>query len=596
MAKIIHTRNTGRIIILLLILLCCHSVHSKDDALAKIRSTYFMKKVNDSALAVTERIAYLDSVIDNTGTGDIATLSALWHRKGDMAFDCGMYPNAIEAYRNVMKHSSKSPVNESLEMSWRLGMCYLYLGRYEKTISEACAMIEKAKPDSLRYYDVKGLLLLSNVQLRLGKTEMAMKYINDAQKMLSKCVVPESQKNELTCRLHLGASGINIMRKDMEKAFAEIEKARKYGVTPELSICIDMNLAIIYSYMGEYDIAEEYYRKILDSDMMHYNKIIATNNYILFSMSSGQLEKALKMCDRNMPLINEFQMWHAKSNLYTIKSLIYVQMNNYKRAYECQDSAMVISLRMFNADNEEKIDELITQFETFSANREEEAMQKVYFKKNVTILLLIVSLAISTIAIYLLRQRNRKQRASKKMLETRIETIEQDHKKEMQMSSEELEIKNRELTTYAMRMAQVNDLLNKILANKDQLAGTGDPAIAGIINDIKSLKLQEISWDTFKVYFEQIHHSFFIDLQRAHPNLTAGETRMCAFIIMHLSTKDIATLTNRSVRTVETIKYRLGKKLNLPEGVTLATYLCMLAGTATAEEGNDEPAPEQETE
>lgn len=593
----IYPRNTGRIIILFLALLCCRNVCSKDDALEKIRSTYFMKKVNDSTLAVTERIAYLDSVINNTDTANTAALSALWHRKGDMAYDCGMYPNAIEAYRNVTRHSEGMPENENMEISWRMGMCNMYLGRYEKTISEACAMIEKPKPDSLRYYNVKGLLLLSNVQLRLGKTEMAMKYINDAQKELSTCTVPEKQKNELTCRLHLGASGIHIMMKDMEKAFAEIEKARKYGVTPELSICIDMNLAIIYSYMREYDIAEEYYHKILDSDMMHYNKIIATNNYILFCMSSGQFDKALEMCDINMPLIDQYQLWHAKSNLYTIKSLIYVQMNNYKRAYEYQDSAMAISQRMFNADNEEKIDELITQFETFSANREKEAVQKVYFKKNMIILLLVVSLAISAIAIYLLRLHNRKQRDNKKMLETKIETIEQDHKKEMQMSSDELEVKNRELTTYAMRMAQVNDLLNKILANKDLLTGTGDPAIAGIINDIKSLKLQEISWDTFKVYFEQIHHSFFIDLQRAHPNLTAGETRMCAFIIMHLSTKDIATLTNRSVRTVETIKYRLGKKLNLPEGVTLTTYLCMLAGTEIKEEeDNGEHEPEQETE
>lgn len=580
MVQITYTpRKLDRIIVLLLALFYGINVCAHDKTLAKIRNTYFLKKVNDSTLEMPERISYIDSIITHVDTNDVRTLSVLWHRKGDMSFDCGMYPNAIEAYRNVIKRSGRIPENRSLEMSWRLGMCNLYLGRYEKTISEACAMIEKSKPDSLHYYNVKGLLLLSNVQLRLGKTEMAMKYLNDAQKELSKCSVPEKHKSELTCRLHLGASGINIMRKDMEKAFAEIEEAKKYRVTPELDICIDMNLAIIYYYIKEYDIAEEYYRKILDNDMIHYNKIIATNNYILFCMSTRQFEKALNMCNQNMPLIDKFQMWHAKNDLYVIKSLIYAQTDNYKRAYECQDSARTISIRLFNADSEEKIEELITQFETFNAKREKEALQKVYYKKNLIIWLLILSLGISAVVIYLLRQRNRKQSDKKRMLETMIETIEQDHQKELQLSSEELEEKNRELTTYAIRMAQVNDLLNKILANKDLFANAGAPAVTGIINDIKSLKLQEITWDTFKIYFESIHHSFFVDLQRAHPNLTAGETRMCAFIIMHLSTKDIATLTNRSVRTVETIKYRLTKKLDLPDGMTLTAYLCLLAGT-----------------
>lgn len=48
---------------------------------------------------------------------------------------------------------------------------------------------------------------------------------------------------------------------------------------------------------------------------------------------------------------------------------------------------------------------------------------------------------------------------------------------------------------------------------------------------------------------------------------------MCAFIIMNMSTKEIAQLTNRSVRTVENIKYNIGKKMALPEGQSLTMYL-----------------------
>lgn len=48
---------------------------------------------------------------------------------------------------------------------------------------------------------------------------------------------------------------------------------------------------------------------------------------------------------------------------------------------------------------------------------------------------------------------------------------------------------------------------------------------------------------------------------------------MCAYIFMNLGTKEIATMTNRSTRTVETVKYRLNKKLSPPDGISLGDYL-----------------------
>lgn len=85
--------------------------------------------------------------------------------------------------------------------------------------------------------------------------------------------------------------------------------------------------------------------------------------------------------------------------------------------------------------------------------------------------------------------------------------------------------------------------------------------------------MEERGWNDFKLYFEQIHPSVFSRLNKAYPKLTAGENRLCAFLIMNLTTKEISALTNRSVRTVETAKFRLRKKLDIPKDTNILAFL-----------------------
>jgi DNA-binding CsgD family transcriptional regulator len=77
--------------------------------------------------------------------------------------------------------------------------------------------------------------------------------------------------------------------------------------------------------------------------------------------------------------------------------------------------------------------------------------------------------------------------------------------------------------------------------------------------------VQENIWDMVSVAFERTRQSFFSELYRRHPDLTQGEIRMCAYMLMGMSTKEIAVLTNRSSRTVDTIKYNMRKKMAITE-------------------------------
>ena len=86
-------------------------------------------------------------------------------------------------------------------------------------------------------------------------------------------------------------------------------------------------------------------------------------------------------------------------------------------------------------------------------------------------------------------------------------------------------------------------------------------------------------WEHFAQHFDKVHSDFVVGLKEKHATLTANELKLCAYLRMNLSTKEIAQLMNISVRGVEISRYRLRKKLNLTTETSLFDYLIQLNDT-----------------
>ncbi|MBL0272833.1 MAG: hypothetical protein IPQ06_07095 [Chitinophagaceae bacterium] len=83
-------------------------------------------------------------------------------------------------------------------------------------------------------------------------------------------------------------------------------------------------------------------------------------------------------------------------------------------------------------------------------------------------------------------------------------------------------------------------------------------------------------WESFAKHFDKVHSDFMVGLKEKHPTITPNELKLCAYLRMNLSTKEIAQLMNISVRGVEISRYRLRKKLQLPSEANLFDYLINL--------------------
>lgn len=142
----------------------------------------------------------------------------------------------------------------------------------------------------------------------------------------------------------------------------------------------------------------------------------------------------------------------------------------------------------------------------------------------------------------------------------------------------ELDFKNKELALSTMHILQKNEVLTKIREELDHLmSGTTETNTRSNIKKIISLlsddQRLEDDWESFAFYFDQVHTDFLRRLKEKYPQLSNRDLRLCAYLRMNLTTKDIAPLLNISVRGVEISRYRLRKKMDIDTDINLNEFM-----------------------
>jgi DNA-binding CsgD family transcriptional regulator len=136
----------------------------------------------------------------------------------------------------------------------------------------------------------------------------------------------------------------------------------------------------------------------------------------------------------------------------------------------------------------------------------------------------------------------------------------------------EVENKNRDLSNAAFNLIRKNEALQGLKEELAQSAkGTG--AMDKIIRHIDEHLEGDHDWEIFEASFNQVHNDFFKRLKQDYPELTPGDLRLAAYLKMNLSSKEIAPLFNITIRGVENKRYRLRKKLGLPEDANLTEFM-----------------------
>jgi tetratricopeptide (TPR) repeat protein len=386
------------------------------------------------------------------------------------------------------------------------------------------------------------------------------------------------------------------------------------------------NLGIISDDMGEYQVSFEYYRKAADINSRTKNYSSLAINYLNMGYSlvlSGNLDSALKYYDRSIEIATEYNYRRILPYLYNNYSdyflrrgeygkaveygaqgmasareqknllqekqaLIHLKNAHYSssdllKAYEYAEKVNAISDSIYSYTKLKEID-LLEMRHAFEQERREKALESELLRaeiqrKELTLVLIVVAagLVILLFVFLYIVQNNRIRRKDLEQKNTLLEKEKLTH--ELKFKEKELEFKSKELTTNVMYLLKKNEFISSI-SNKLKNSKLGDK---GQNKDIVHQIIQELdrsvseeNWADFEVRFQEVHVGFYNKLSRQFPDLTPNELRLCAFLRLNMTSKEIASITFQSVDSLKVARHRLRKKLDLDRDENLVAFLTQL--------------------
>ncbi len=161
------------------------------------------------------------------------------------------------------------------------------------------------------------------------------------------------------------------------------------------------------------------------------------------------------------------------------------------------------------------------------------------------------------------RLKRKKIKSEKKLIQIKNEKLNQ-----------EIDNKNRELAISTMSIIKKNEFLNALKTELEKIKATSQ--ISKVIKTIDKNINNDDDWKFFEDAFNNADKNFLKKIKSLHPNLTPNDLRLCAYLRLNLTSKEIAPLLNISVRSVEVKRYRLRKKMELPRENSLTSYILKL--------------------
>lgn len=337
------------------------------------------------------------------------------------------------------------------------------------------------------------------------------------------------------------------------------------------------NLGSIYEDKLQLDSALKYYSlslKLNEENSNDLAQIEIVNNIGDVYRKTGKYNEALGYTKKAEQMAIALNDQYQLSSAYRDLSKNFDLMKKYDSAYHYSELGRNIFLNTFTEDNNKQLTLLQTLFEV--QQKDNAILRFENEKKNsrfiviatVLIVVLLVMLAASIISRQRLKLRNEQK------------LNEQNHilyKAQKNAISAELELKSKELTSNTLHAIQSNQFLDELKAELAEMIKDDKrdqkKRLQNIVLKISQNINHDRHWKEFSNLFEQIHQSFFDNLKKFSDDLTANDIRLVALIKMNLSSKDMAILFGISQDSLRVSRYRLRKKLNIPQGENLSTFI-----------------------
>ena len=568
---------------------------------------------------IASLILILTPVLICSQSAHIDSLINLLHITNKTEGKIKLFEHLTFAYSDTSRMKAIYYCNEAIKLSEKnentklLGDLYLRVGRlweqedlYLKAIDYYNQAMEIARNNNDKHQ-------LAFCYYRIGNTE---RKLCNYQSALTNCFYGQTLYEEINDLDGLGKifncyGSIYRVMNDHDKAILNYSKCIEISAGLKNNRAIGIaynNIAIVYYDIGDNRLAESFYYKSLNIDESSLQfKANTLSNLAKLYIAKGELTKFKKfhnealrirlkigdksglvssyyICGKYYSTVDstelakqylfialekalEINMKTRIKDIYDLLYQIYDEEGNTEKTFEYYKKYKLIYDEIYNIEKSK----YIAYYEQLYKNAKLKDKERIYnLKKN----FILIGVFLIIIGVFAFRFIRHKSRLEKERLEKKVLSLQKKH---IEIN---LDVKNKEISALVLNQAMVNGIIEKakqeLAIKKYDLKKENQKPIQLIIDELNR-NLKPGIWQEFELRFIEVHKEFYVKLLDKFPNLSQNEKRLCALLRLNMSTKEISTLTNQSIHSIEIARSRLRKKLHIVnKNISIVNFLSNL--------------------
>lgn len=508
----------------------------------------------------------------------------------------GLYYHAFETFSLIKKISDSVGYKSVVDYRRKayitniIGLMNKELGEYDKALKNYYKSL--AISDSLNWLEassasMNNISVLYNIN---GNTEQAISILKESWNK----VKDKNQDNILF------DVGINLF--DMYIQVKQYDSAMIYGnraleiskriESPYNKAYVLLGFAKLYVAQNNYKLAEFSLKEAIDLSIQKGFGEIKLESYLLLAevyRNLGELSKSESVLntahetDTSLDILSlHIKYLFQLANLYEAKDDFESSHKTYKKAIYLQDSINK-SWEKVKYSEIETLSQIKLQKQRNEVLEKDLSINKLQIRNQGFILIIsIVFLIILLLFVIILFRKRKYEKKTNQLLREQNKKIRVQDRiiriKNEESLKLELDYKNRQLTSFSLSALKLSQALDNVFQNLKEILSKQNikpgtrKNLESIINNFKPHNTEN-EWEEFRSYFEAVHPSFYKNLKKKAPTMTLNEQKICAYIRLGMTTKEISSITFRQIRSVESTRFRIRKKLGLTAKQNLYDFL-----------------------
>ncbi len=541
----------------------------------------------------------IDGYTQNQHDIDSLKKDQILHRDQEKQFltlvrltDLLKYNSPDEALGYIQKAYQLSKTkSQKLEAIIRMADMYYSRSEYSLSMDYVVKSIDYATEMENKGLLAEAYRILGRINMDIGKYEACSENFYNSLKLFEEI----ADKNGIS-RAFNSIGNLYFVQKQYNKSLEYVQKSLMFSKTIGDTVGISRNLnnlAACYASLGKFTSVDKYIReaislnkkfglkiweginyqnmggffnerRINDSILLYFNKasqvFISMKSYSNLALvyldlsdyykNTGDPIREIDFSKQAFDIAEKYHFKKIKIEAAEMLHNIFLRRNDLKNAYHYSTIQYQLKDSLRLEESLVKLSQLELQYSFDKKEQEKKIIQQ---KHNFIIAIIIIILVLSFLIILLLFTRQKMKARNARLEQQRLQ--------------DEVEFKNKELTLNVMNLIKKNEILTEfskklyLIEQKTKNEETKEE-IYQLSKDIEHTIDSKI-WEEFERRFIQVHGKFYSRLMDKYPDLTPNELKLCAFLKLNMSSKDICELTGQQISAIEIARHRLRKKLGI---------------------------------